>query len=254
MPSSRCTRPSTGSWFHSSLGISSRARFVLSYVCPYVRAHSFGVHRRLGGRLYRLLGETPGARVGGAKIGLDARTGDPYVRAQARESLAPRNPLAKLRREFADHPLPLLCQAPALQAELHRCMQYCANDLDLRVQHRRVTIERVNLKQRFAIVQAHAEQPLQPPVNRQLVPLVPRYQLASHRLCGVPNVLSYVCPYVRAHSFGVHRRLGVPTLPPTRGNSRRSGRGCENRGPSLAQTTHTYAREKVRIISGLAKN
>ena len=122
-----------------------------------------------------------------------ARADDPYVRAREgsyyfraceepfppRPSLAPRNSLAKGLSEFTDHPIPLLCQAPALQAELHRCMQYCANDLDLRVQHRRVTIERVNLKQRLAIIQAHAEQPLQPPVNRQLVPLVPRYQLAS---------------------------------------------------------------------------
>src|SRR6516165_10508631 len=84
-------------------------------------------------------------------------------------------------------------------------MQHRANDLDLRVQHRRVTIERVNLKQRLAIIQAHAEQPLQPPVNRQLVPLIPRYQLASHRLRGGSfSLTSAAAPYVCAHSFRVH--------------------------------------------------
>src|SRR6516162_8528431 len=103
-----------------------------------------------------------------------ARTDDPYVRAREgsyyfraceepfppRPSLAPRNSLAKGLSEFTDHPLPLLGQALALQAELYRRMQHSANDLDLRVQYRWLTIERVNLQQRLAIVQPHAEQPL----------------------------------------------------------------------------------------------
>ena len=65
-----------------------------------------------------------------------ARADDPYVRAREgsyyfraceepfppRPSLAPRNSLAKGFSEITDHPLSVLGQTPALQAEFYRRM------------------------------------------------------------------------------------------------------------------------------------
>src|SRR6516225_2353932 len=80
---------------------------------------------------------------------------------------------------------------------------------------------------------------LQPTLDRQPVPLVPRYQFASHRLCG-GSVLSCA-----------PRNTRIVSAAPIRGNSRRSVWGGRKLGGRRQPSAHTRVKPPVLDLIGL---